>query len=207
MNFSIITDYGCPFNCSFCISNSQLSKKDFIFTEDMKVKILENLQGVERVSISGGGDPMFTHNTEIEKFLQFVITETNKLGIKNSIHTNIMSPLNFSYLIFDFDKVVVSVMLDDVKSKVMNYKNIDDVRFTYVSDGTDIITVMKIYNEIPDNCQFTVKQLDECENDFSQIENFMSIDEKCVFLGSGDYNTYLYLNDLKIYEKFKSIKF
>ena len=30
-NLSIITNFGCPYSCGFCISNSQNSKNDYKF--------------------------------------------------------------------------------------------------------------------------------------------------------------------------------
>lgn len=58
MNLSIITNFGCPYSCEFCISSSQNSKHNYKF----KLKDARDIRNLlksgkySRLSISGGGE-------------------------------------------------------------------------------------------------------------------------------------------------------
>ena len=56
-NLSILTNFGCPYECKFCISSSQNSKNEYKFKLQDVRDIRKLLQSGEysRLSVSGGG--------------------------------------------------------------------------------------------------------------------------------------------------------
>ena len=67
-NLSIITNFGCPYSCEFCISHSQNSKNNYKFKlkDARDIRKLIKSGKYNRLSISGGGDPLFIHNKDIK---------------------------------------------------------------------------------------------------------------------------------------------
>lgn len=207
MNFSIITDFGCPFNCSFCITNSQRTKKSFSITkkrvDEIKDLILDN--PIDRVSLSGGGDPLFTHSKEIESFIMNIINFCKAIDTEVHVHTNLNKP---SEIVSHFDKVVISINESNYLDKYENWKDIKRKRFVHVSDGTDLDLIRKMTNACPSNSQFTVKQMDNYPDElFTEIKTVLADEDRFMFLASGDYNLYYVLNEGKTYNRFKNIKF
>ena len=219
-NLSIITNFGCPYKCQFCISNSQSTKNVYTLTETTKLNIenLLNSGKYTRLSISGGGDPLYIHNEssdEISEFYKFIITLTNKLNIHLSIHTNYLKPsFKLKGLVKNF---VVSIHKDDYKEKFINWtkrcNNEYDIRFAYVIgyNDNDLEIIDNILNYLPDNSRLTLKQLDSKQiaeiKDFEEIMKLITNNKLIKFLPSGDYNTYYNLKDDKIYSRFKDINF
>lgn len=204
MNLSIITNFGCPFNCSFCITNSQRTKKNFQF-KDEDFYELENFisnNNIDRLSISGGGEPLFNHSHEIQLFWNKIKKLKEKFNLKIHVHSNLIAPTPN----LDFDKYVISINEKNYKLKFKNWTNAK-LRFVHVSDGTDIELIKDILFNLPLNAQFTVKQLDgEPLSNFKEIEALLNR-PKCRFLKEGDYNTYFFLDEAKFYDRFKDIKF
>lgn len=204
-NFSIITDFGCPFECYFCITKSQNTKKSFIFDKTIFSKIEVESIGYDRISVSGGGEPLFAHNKEIKLFYEALFNFSKKAKMPIHVHTNLDKPNSLSYM---FDKVVVSVNKENYGQKFENWKDVKHKRFVYVSDSKDIKIVQEIIQSITDDSQFTIKQLDGLDlNLFSDIIDLANNYEYVRFLPSGDYNIYFDLNSSTIYSEFKKIKF
>lgn len=218
-NLSILTNFGCKFNCSFCISNSQLSKNTYRFKlQDARdIKKLLNSGKYSRLSISGGGDPLYIHKEskdDISLLYRYIIKTTHKLGIHLSIHTNFLKPTTkLQGLVENF---VVSIHKDDYCKKFHYW--VDQVwdkqyntRFTYVIgyNKNDLEIIKDILFYLPETSRLTLKQLDDKPleeiEDFSEIMNLIKDNERIQFLPSGDYNTYYNLKDNKIYSRFKDI--
>lgn len=204
-NFSIITDFGCPFACSFCITKSQKTKKAFAFDESVFNKIEKESKGYERISVSGGGEPLFIHNKEIEKFYSKLFEFSKQSKIPIHVHTNLDKPNKYVY---QFDKVTISINGDNYQNKFESWKDIKDKRFVHVSDGTDINLINEMIKDLPFHSQLTIKQLESKDLvSFFKIIELSKEDKRVMFLPTGDYNTYFFLNDSKIYSEFKKIKF
>lgn len=211
-NFSIITDFGCPFSCSFCVTKSQRTKKSFSFNESIFEKLIPLTKETERISISGGGEPLFLHNKEIEDFYKELFLFREKTGIPIHVHTNLNKPIEIAYL---FDKVTISLNQENYKDKFQNWEDISHKRFVYVSDGLDSIFVQKLCEEKESEekrtgkeIQLTIKQLEsEDESCFDEVKIISEKYKGVMFLPTGDYNTYFYLNEEKVYNTFKEISF
>lgn len=211
-NFSIITDFGCPFSCNFCVTNSQKTKKPFVFDKGIFDKIKEVFiqNEFERISVSGGGEPLFIHTKEIENFYEALFDFGKEMNIPIHVHTNIDKPNQTSFL---FEKVTISINYNNFKNKFLSWTEIKNKRYVHVSNGNDLFIIKEIVELLPCDSQLTIKQLDNKDrSDFIEIINYINDLrnnglKSVMFLPSGDYNTYFSLNDHKIYDCFSEIKF
>lgn len=214
-NLSIITEFGCPYSCSFCISKSQNTKNEYefdgSFLRDLRDIVLEG--DVKRLSISGGGDPLFAHNNDTLKFYEAVVKFAEFHELPLSVHTNWNYP-NIVAETYSFDKFVVSINHSDYKEKIKNWKHIKNVRYAYVSDGNlrdyyDILSgIVDEYWVFGKRVEFTVRQLDGSDiSDYSSIISDIADleDDSIRFLPSGDYNLYYNLNKKKTFKVFKDM--
>jgi organic radical activating enzyme len=218
-NLSVLTNFGCPYSCVFCISDSQKTKNDFKFklSDARNIKKLLITGKYERLSISGGGDPLYSHSdisNNIELFYRYIVNLTNEYNIHLSIHTNYKKPTKICNL---FDNFVISIHKDDYLHKFhywfdQVWDSKYNLRFTYIIgyNNNDLEIIKDIIKYLPKDARLTLKQLDL--KDIGEIEDFNEImklikDYKNIqFLQSGDYNTYYNLKDGKIYTKFKDIE-
>jgi len=203
-NFSIITDFGCPFTCGFCITGSQNTKKSFSFTEDTFFNISKALKMAPytRISISGGGEPLFVHNDEIKAFYERLFTFTD---LDIHVHTNLMSPNSIAHR---FSKVTISINENNFIKKFQNWKEIKNKRFVHVSTAEDLSVIRTMINMLEPGAELTIKQMDGFDNDlYIDIKKYINQFKNVMFLGEGDYNTYYVLNENKVYDKFKDISF
>lgn len=220
-NLSIITNFGCPYSCEFCISSSQNSKHNYKF----KLKDARDIRNLlksgkySRLSISGGGEPLFIHNKDISLLYKFIIKNSEKYNIHLSFHTNFKEPhfnirkLLNRYLI----NFVISIHKEDWSRKFHKWSEdgyySKNLRFTYVIgyNQDDLKNIKEMLQYLPKDAKLTLKQLDETilENikDIQEIKELIKDNHRCIILESGDYNTYYNLNNNEIYYKFKDIKF
>jgi organic radical activating enzyme len=218
-NLSILTNFGCLYSCEFCISSSQNSKNGYRFKlQDARdIRNLLKSGKYERLSISGGGDPLYIYNKDIILLYKFIIKNSDKFNIHLSFHTNFDEPpirirkLLNRYLI----NFVISVHKEDWDRKFFKWSEegyySKNLRFAYVigynSNDLEIIESMLKY--LPQDAKLTLKQLDgtileEIPN-IQKIRELIRDNQRCIILESGEYNTYYNLKDNKIYDKFKDI--
>lgn len=219
-NLSIITNFGCSSNCSFCISNSQESKVDFKLDLNFRRKLilLIKLNQFKRLSISGGGEPIHINNLEVYKFFYIVLSVCSEYNIMVSIHTNlVVLPIKLSNLIKSRNvSFVVSLHPNDFNQKITLWRtrvaDTSKLRFVYIIGNyvDDVSTIKKIIKIIPSDSRLTLKQLDgTIYDEIKDIRHIMSITKKyqnMIILKNGDYNTYYNLDNGKLYKKFKDIK-
>jgi organic radical activating enzyme len=206
-NLSIITDFGCPFSCSFCVTHSQKTKKSFVFDSNAFNILREavNQNQYRRISVSGGGEPLFLHTSEIENFYAALFEFGKEMNIPIHVHTNLDKPNETAFL---FDKVAISINPLNYSKKFNNWGSIQEKRFVHVSDGTDFFIIKKMIEALPKEAQLTIKQLEELDiSEFTDIIEFVKDVKNVMFLPTGDYNTYFSLNDQKMYSEFKKIQF
>ena len=220
-NLSIITNFGCPYSCKFCISNSQNSINAYKFKlkDARDIRNLLKSGNYSRLSISGGGDPLFIHNVDISLLYKFIIKNSKKYNIHLSFHTNFKEPhFNIKKLLNRYlTNFVISVHRDDWSRKFHKWSEdgyySKNLRFAYVIGyNTDDLNIIKeMLKHLPQVSKLTLKQLDgsilENIKDIQKIKELIQDNPKCIILESGDYNTYYNLKDNKIYNKFKDIKF
>jgi len=206
-NYSIITDFGCPFMCAFCITNSQNSKKKFTFNEEVFSDISESLSkgSYRRISVSGGGEPLFVHNNEIQAFYDRLFKFGKEKNIPIHVHTNIVAP---NALARKFDKVTISINEENFLKKYFLWEDVKDKRFVHVSDGSDVTLIKEMIFNLDKDSQLTIKQMDGVDAScFVDVIKECTLDQRVMFLAEGDYNLYYVLNERKEFHKFKDISF
>lgn len=220
-NLSIITNFGCHYSCGFCISSSQNSKNDYKFKlkDARDIRNLLKSGNYSRLSISGGGDPLFIHNVDISLLYKFIIKNSKKYNIRLSFHTNFKEPhFNIRNLLNRYStNFVISIHKEDWSRKFHKWSEdgyySKNLRFAYVIgyNEDDLKIVKEMLLRLPKDAKLTLKQLDgsilEDIKDIQEIKKIIQDNSKCMILESGDYNTYYNLRDNKIYNKFKDIKF
>lgn len=217
-SLSIITSFGCEFNCSFCISSSQKSKNEFVL-DPFYIRDIEEIiktKDIDIISISGGDDPLYIHNGHIVLFYKRLKKLAKKYELELAVHTNYLKPLTFFKSFFN--KFVVSIHPNDFNLKIRTWvrdnKNIlKDIRFVYVlrNNDDDLRIIRQIIRILPKECELTIKPLDKRNNIIiplnkkikDLIEN--SGNDKIMYLPTGDYNIYYNLSDKKLYTVFKKI--
>ena len=223
-NLSIITNFGCIYSCSFCISSSQNTKNDYKF----KLKDARDIRNLlksgiyTRLSISGGGEPLYIHNKDIELLYKFIIKNSIKYNIHLSFHTNFKKPsVKLAMLSsgnYYKQNYVISIHKEDYLHKFhywseANWNSGFNLRFTYVIgyNDNDLELITDMLEKIPQYAKLTLKQLDgtvlENIKDINEIRKLIKNNKNCIVLESGDYNTYYNLKDNTIYDKFKNINF
>lgn len=95
---SILTNFGCHFGCSYCVYRENGINIPYTnvktFSWNKLEKELEKHKG-ELVSVSGGGDPLYKYQDNIE-FYNRLLVLLEKYDCKLELHTSIVD-VNFDY--------------------------------------------------------------------------------------------------------------
>lgn len=98
---SVITNFGCHYSCPYCIvknNNLQIPKSTIDGLNSLYDEIKKN--HCNWVSISGGGDPLWNFDNNIEWYEKFFYM-INKANVKAELHTSMLSLVNAPYRYFD----------------------------------------------------------------------------------------------------------
>lgn len=115
--FTIITNFGCNYNCAYCITKhhpilqNAITDKSKIDWEYLEKCISES--PAPTINLSGGGDPFYNWKENIDFYNQ-VYELANKYGKKLDIHTRILP--DDMELIAKFRKIAISIEKDDTKT-------------------------------------------------------------------------------------------
>lgn len=205
-NISIITNFGCNNHCGYCVWKNHFlaNRKDETDWNKLE-KFLIDFQDKKKVSISGGGDPLyyFDVNKDKEGFVWFdkLFHITNQLNMKVDIHTRVkyfnpdfwnkINRVNFSVINIDND-------IDFLKW----LKNHTQVRIVYVVEKhTTNEYVEKLIEFSNKNLmQLTFKQL-YGQDDNGRYDELKNKYNDQFFLDHDDYNIY-YMPDNLVYDRF-----
>lgn len=130
---SIITNFGCHYTCPYCVvknNNLHIPKTTIGGLDKLNDAIKEH--GVNWVSISGGGDPLF----DIEKHMDWYEALFGLLppGINLEIHTSYVT-LSYlqRYILYTYmDRIVYHLRDDDDIPKVRKFHPKEIVRVVFV---------------------------------------------------------------------------
>lgn len=215
-SYSIITNFGCNRNCSYCISN--IGEHGIPYT--ILNATLASLRSIAKdskissLSVSGGGDPLFNIMNEDARidWYSFITSFCDFSNTKSKIHTSYFKNLSPTQkdIISKFD--LVSYHLFDVRD-VQYVKKIQRECVRVVFVVTPDFTTQKI-DEITravsnnDNIdQLTFRQyvsndyvpVSVCEDYLAQGDN----QNYWKYVRQGDYNNYIVNN--KLYFRFQDI--
>lgn len=200
-NISIIVDFGCQNNCWYCIWKTHafnLKNKHVPNMDKVSRFILES--GKNKVSISGGGDPLYNYkiykNTFWDKLFDIC---TN---VKVDIHTRVR--LTDDSFFKKINKVVLSSDNPDDDIEYIKYlSNLTKVRISHVVTKFTTDEFIQKYLEIQNifHVQLTLKKIVNYDDD-GNYEKFKKQYSDIYCLDDNDYNLYYMPNDT-ITEKFQ----
>ena len=178
---SIITSFGCPQDCWYCIMKQHsLYKYDGDFDYKKITQFLIDNKNTSELSISGGGDPLNDFDKHKSFYYNFLFPTINKIGFNNmngiDIHTRI--PLGEYEFWKQINRCVFSI---DFTNSQDGIKNISFLR--WINDN-DLCKLRLFHCVLPTttdkNIEFLVKlgkELD-CQVSIKQLHGF---DDKCRF--------------------------
>ncbi len=203
---SVITNFGCHYTCPYCIvknNNLHIPKTTIKGLDNLSDEITKN--NCNWVSISGGGDPLWNFENNIDWYKKF-LEITYELKSKRELHTSLLRPNDLNYM---FNRVVYHLHDFDQLSEIKRWGN-EIVRVVFVV--TENFTEQLI-DKIAKCCKRS-KKIDELS--FRQMvdDNYQSTDYCREYLRAGhqkdwwyieqcDYN--LYYCENKVYTEYKTI--
>lgn len=213
--FTIITNFGCKNNCSYCISKhhpilqnniTDINKIDWDYLE----KCISETTS-PKVNLSGGGDPFFNYDKHLKFFFNVkeLCQKYNKLL---DIHTRILPYPIFMYKLFN--KIALSVeyndenAIRDLKIKYNTASKYTNIRVIQVVGEN--LTFRDCSNYIKTMFDFGVKQVTfrqmfgnkKAYDNFNFLKsNFYDVDG-VMFLKDGEYHNYYFTTNNTLYPYF-----
>lgn len=200
-NVSIVTNFGCEFNCWYCVWKGHYLKNCKTKTDWVKLEeFLRENKNKGKVSVSGGGDPLY-HFDENQEWWNRFLSLCQSLEMKIDIHSRTkLVDANFWKRI---NKVVVSSDIPEEDYKYFVWvSKYTQLRISHVITKNTTRAIMNEYLKVQRklNCQLTFKQLSGYPDD-GMFEEYSYFYKEAFFLGDGDYNIY-YMPDNSVSEKF-----
>jgi organic radical activating enzyme len=212
--FTIITNFGCGNNCSYCISkhhpilqNKKTNKNNLDWTY-LEQCIKET--NSPKVNLSGGGDPFFNYNNNID-FYERVYEICQKYNKLMDIHTRILPDNND--ILNMFNKIALSIEFDDVNkikyiSTLINKYPKLNLRAIHVVNERmnvdDCLTYIETIKSIGIK-QVTFRQMfgnKRAYENYEVLKNQMPKQLGVLFLDDGEYHSYYFTTNNKLYPYF-----
>lgn len=201
---SIITNFGCYFNCAYCIMKSnKIDKSLFIQNTDLQLNNLKDFIGEsKKISVSGGGDPFYKYvenNSDSRNFWDRLLKLKQTLHFKIDVHTRIT--LYNIQLLQKINKYVLSI--DNLTPNVINFitkaQCFTKIRLIKViDDKTTLDEIDSIYNFCKNKrIELSFKECVEIHTNnelFLTIKNKFKNDKNVFIIDYNDYNVYLMPN-------------
>jgi radical SAM superfamily enzyme YgiQ (UPF0313 family) len=182
---SIITSFGCPFNCWYCIMKQHtLYNYDKPFDYNKLKEFLRINKDTSELSISGGGDPLNNFEKNMGFYYDFLFPTVKEIGMDKmegiDIHTRI--PLFNKEFWKKINRCVFSIDFKNgeiVNEKFLRWINdnkLSKLRLFHcllpTTTDEDIERLINLSNDL--NCQISVKQL----HGFDDNGRFKDVTEK-----------------------------
>ena len=200
---SIITNFGCDEGCSYCVWNQHFLRDTVsgVETTDwQKLFRIINQHSPNRVSISGGGDPLFALENNIQWWQQLFL---NLPYVLLDLHTAKIAPPNFAR---KFDKYVFHA-----KDLRTYYQQAGALARLPVSKKRVVIVADPEYAErdyikVAQDAKnrgfsFAIRQLVESKRPINIKVDFLRNSPDLFYIEHGDYNLY-FMPDNHVYTKF-----
>lgn len=213
--FTIITNFGCDNNCSYCISKhhpilqNQITDINKINWKHLEECIMNT--NSPKVNLSGGGDPFYNYHDNIEFYMK-VYELCQKYDKLLDIHTRII-PDDFEILML-FNKIALSVEYDDEEA-LNNLKN----KYKYIKDLTKIRVIQVVNSNLTiQDCidyikkikdigikQITFRQMfgnRKAYEHFNYLKETIPKIDGVMFLKDGEYHSYYFTTNNTLYPYF-----
>lgn len=202
-NISIITNFGCEHKCWYCIwKRHSLSKieSDFDFKK-IRDFVNSNKGKADKVSISGGGDPLYDFENNRHSFWDKIFCIVNDTKMNLDIHTRVR--LYDDTFWKKIHKVALSSdSLEEDKEYIEYLSKLTKVRVVHVVTEFTTKDLIQSYSSYLSDkgIQLTLKELHGFD-DKGRYDELKKEFQDLFFLDSDDYNIY-YFPDNTIQEKF-----
>lgn len=194
-NISIITNWGCPSKCWYCIWKGHPLENVNLETDWTKLReFLWKNRHKHKVSVSGGGDCLYKYE-EHSKWWRMLLKTCDDYGLKVDVHSrNIIKKDDFWKQI---NRVVMSSdITDDVIDNLLYLYPLVKIRVVHLVTDKSSPELIKKYIDMCGefDCQFTLKELVNF-NDKGNYNKFKRMFPEQYFLDTGDYNIYYFPNN------------
>lgn len=214
---SIITNFGCHYKCPYCIvtnNNLHIPKTTLEGLNELYDSI--NIYGCNIISISGGGDPLFQYEKNIDWYRKFfsivqryyVLYDGEKRPIPVEMHTSYMTDES-TFPFYDCYRVVYHVnTIEQLNQIHRTGKEKVRVVFVVTADFTleNIMDIALYVSNSKDIDELSFRQLvDEKYEKQHYLEQYLKLGHKKLwwYIEQNDYNTYYCENE--IYTEYKKI--
>lgn len=199
MNISIITNFGCEANCWYCIWKDHALKNCSEIDYEALDKFLCRYKHLGKVSLSGGGDPLYNYFSNI-KFWKYIINRTKELDMKLDVHTRIVLPKarfwknHINRAVISFDEVTKGFLED------MEYlSSLTKVRLYHTV--TKEVNIEELLDLKEKGYDITLKELVGADDGGMYQYMKTNYKERFYFLDNNDYNIY-FMPDNNVYTKY-----
>lgn len=207
--FSIITNFGCYRDCFYCIWKGHKLENIKQKTDWNKLgKALSKADNIDKISVSGGGDPLYNLSGNIEWYKK-LFNLCRERDILVDIHTSeitysLFILRNINRYVLHTDKVLFEYQKDIISdlSKHTKFR----INFVITNEYTceDLAKYIRFARSIGIQIAFRelVGDFDKPSEDVVHMLNKVhEIYNQAMYIRQDDYNLY-YMPDNKIYEKF-----
>ena len=201
-NISVILNFGCKFNCWYCVwKGHDLESVSTLTDWDKLESFLYNNRDKGKVSISGGGDPLYQYDLHNDWWMKF-FSIVEKLNLLVDIHTREKFINDYFWQNYINRCVFSSDLLSDDVDYLSYLLKFVKVRINHVVTANTTYELIDEYLSFQkqSNCQFTVKQLTG-HFDNGMYSKICQKYPEIYRLDSGDYNIY-YMPDNSIRDSF-----
>ena len=207
-NFSVVTNFGCAKQCFFCaFANHRLKQERQAIDWDYLDWCIGKFTG-PKVSISGGGDPLFELGKNLPT-LERIVAICRNHGRQVDLHTNedLLDKLA-TIESFGFHQVVVSThTISEVRreelTRLLKFSRVRAV-VVYIGQNSDWVRQwIQFYSFVP---KLTVRECRGVVADFNRIRQTLQSEFPQVrFLADGDYN-YYFMPDNLVYDDYEATR-
>lgn len=205
-NISIITNFGCALDCWYCIwKNHPLhTLKQTMATTDwdkLHQFLFENKSKL-KVSISGGGDPLYQYVSN-KTWWEKLIHCCNSLGMLIDVHTREKLKDDLFWKTIHRCSFSSDQLKDDIEH-LFYLCQVTQVRITHVVTAKTTDSLIQDYINfcMINDCQLTLKEL-ALYNDHQKYIKLKRLYPDLFYLDSADYNNY-FMPDNKVYSVFNN---
>jgi len=207
-NFSVVTNFGCAKRCFFCaFANHRLKQERRAIDWDYLDWCIGRFTG-PKVSVSGGGDPLFELGRNFST-LEKIVAICRNHSCQVDLHTNedLLDKLA-TIESLGFHQVVVSThTISEVRreelTRLLKFARVRAV-VVYVGQSPDWVRQwIQFYSFVP---KLTVRECRGVVADFNKIRQTLQSEFPQVrFLADGDYN-YYFMPDNLVYDDYEATR-
>lgn len=207
-NFSVVTNFGCAKRCFFCaFANHRLKKERREIDWDYLDWCVGRFTG-PKVSVSGGGDPLFELERNFQT-LERIVSVCRNHGRQVDLHTNedlldrvaVIKSLGFHQVVLS-THMILEVRKEEL-TRLLEFSRVRAV-VVYVGQDSDWVRRwIQFYLFVP---KLTVRECRGVKADFNKIRQMLQDEFPQVrFLADGDYN-YYFMPDNLVYDDYEATK-